>query len=51
MKCPSWSAESSSPSLNQRGLKWFFRTSPHDMMFTQAMFDFFRDIGAKTGRR
>ena len=44
-------AESSSPSLNQRGLKWFFRTSPHDMMFTQAMFDFYRDIGAKTGRK
>src|ERR1700722_13976426 len=39
-------AESSSPSLNQRGLKWFFRTSPHDLMFTQAMFDFFHDIGA-----
>jgi branched-chain amino acid transport system substrate-binding protein len=44
-------AESSSPSLNQRGLKWFFRTSPHDLMFTQAMFDFFRDIAAKTGRK
>ncbi len=44
-------ADNSSPSLNQRGLKWFFRTSPHDIMFTQAMFDFFRDIGAKTGRK
>ena len=43
--------DSSSPSLNQRGLKWFFRTSPHDVMFTEAMFDFFRDIGNKTGRR
>ena len=47
---PFMSAENSSPSLSQRGLKWFFRTSPHDIMFTQAMFDFFRDIGAKTGR-
>lgn len=47
---PFMSADNSSPSLNQRGLKWFFRTSPHDIMFTQAMFDFFRDIGAKTGR-
>ncbi len=45
------SADNSSPSLNQRGLKWFFRTSPHDVMFTQAMFDFFRDIGAKTGHK
>ena len=44
-------ADNSSPSLNQRGLKWFFRTSPHDIMFTQAMFDFFRDIGEKTGRK
>ena len=48
---PYMSADNSSPSLNQRGLKWFFRTSPHDVMFTQAMFDFFRDIGAKTGRK
>jgi branched-chain amino acid transport system substrate-binding protein len=48
---PFMAAESSSPSLNQRQLKWFFRTSPHDLMFTQAMFDFFRDIGAKTGRK
>jgi branched-chain amino acid transport system substrate-binding protein len=48
---PYLSADNSSPSLNQRGLKWFFRTSPHDIMFTQAMFDFFRDIGAKTGRK
>jgi branched-chain amino acid transport system substrate-binding protein len=48
---PFMAAESSSPSLNQHGLKWFFRTSPHDLMFTQAMFDFFRDIGAKSGRK
>ncbi len=48
---PYMSADNSSPSLNQRGLKWFFRTSPHDVMFTQAMFDFFRDIGEKTGRK
>ena len=48
---PFMSAENSSPSLSQRGLKWFFRTSPHDIMFTQGMFDFFRDIGAKTGQK
>lgn len=48
---PYMAADNSSPSLSQRGLKWFFRTSPHDVMFTQAMFDFFRDIGAKTGRK
>ncbi|HEY0418234.1 MAG TPA: ABC transporter substrate-binding protein [Acetobacteraceae bacterium] len=47
---PYVSADNSSPSLNQRGLKWFFRTGPHDEMFTQAMFQFFKDIAAKTGR-
>ena len=47
---PYVSADNSSPSLNQRGLKWFFRTGPHDEMFTQAMFDFFADIAKKTGR-
>jgi branched-chain amino acid transport system substrate-binding protein len=46
---PYISMDNSSPSLNKRGLKWFFRTSPHDEMFTAAMFDFFKEIGAKTG--
>ena len=41
--------DNSSPSLNQRGLKWFFRTSPHDEMFTAAMFDFMKAVGEKTG--
>lgn len=47
---PFLSVDNSSPSLSARGLTWFFRTSPHDVMFTQAMFDFFKDIGAQTGR-
>ncbi len=47
---PYLSMDNSSPSLSQRGLKWFFRTSPHDEMFTTAMFDFFQGIGKKTGR-
>ena len=46
---PYLSMDNSSPSLHKRGLKWFFRTSPHDEMFTQAMFDFFAEIGGKTG--
>ncbi len=46
---PYVSMDNSSPSLNQRGLKWFFRTSPHDEMFTAAMFDFFKAVGEKTG--
>jgi branched-chain amino acid transport system substrate-binding protein len=48
---PYMSADNSSPSLNQRGLKWFFRTSPHDEMFTAAMFQFFHDEGEKTGHK
>ena len=47
---PYLAMDNSSPSLNQRGLKWFFRTSPHDEMFTAAMFDFIKAVGAKTGR-
>jgi branched-chain amino acid transport system substrate-binding protein len=46
---PYMSADNSSPSLNQRGLKWFFRTSPTDVMFTEALFAFLKDAGAKTG--
>jgi branched-chain amino acid transport system substrate-binding protein len=47
---PYISADNSSPSLNQRSLKWFFRTGPHDEMFSRAMFDFMKDAAAKTGR-
>ena len=46
---PFLNAESSSPGLTRRGLKWFFRTSPHDEHFSQAMFDFFRDFEKKRG--
>ena len=48
---PFVNAESSSPGLTRRGLKWFFRTSPHDEHFTQAMFDFFRDFEKKRGAK
>src|SRR5262244_1544105 len=44
---PFLNAESSSPGLTKRGLKWFFRTSPHDEHFSQAMFDFFKDFEKK----
>ena len=47
MGVPYMNAESSSPGLTRRGFKWFFRTSPHDEHFTQAMFDFFRDFQKK----
>ena len=41
--------DNSSPTLSRRGLKWFFRTSPQDEMFTAAMFDFYKAVGEKTG--
>ena len=47
---PYISAENSAPSLNQQGLAWFFRPSPTDNDFSQAMFDFFAGIGKQTGR-
>jgi branched-chain amino acid transport system substrate-binding protein len=48
---PFVNAESSSPALTQRGLKYFFRTSPTDETFSQLMFDFIKDLGAKTGQK
>ncbi|MBV8425161.1 MAG: ABC transporter substrate-binding protein [Candidatus Eremiobacteraeota bacterium] len=39
-KIPYLNADSSSPTLTERGLHWFFRISPHDGVFTQNMFDF-----------
>ena len=44
---PFMCADSSSPSLNQRGLKFFFRASAHDEMFSKAMFDFFDGLRQK----
>lgn len=37
---PYIAADSSSPSLSRRGLKFFFRPAAHDEMFSKAMFDF-----------
>ncbi|MGH2397796.1 MAG: ABC transporter substrate-binding protein [bacterium] len=36
---PLLNAESSSPTLTERGFKWFFRTGPHDITFTKLFFD------------
>jgi branched-chain amino acid transport system substrate-binding protein len=46
---PHFNSESSSPGLTRRGFRWFFRTSPHDEHFTQAMFDFLADFQKKRG--
>jgi branched-chain amino acid transport system substrate-binding protein len=44
---PFISADNSSPSLHRRGLKYYFRASPHDEMFSAAMFDFLDAIKKK----
>jgi len=48
---PFVNAESSQPALTQRGLKYFFRTSPTDETFSQLMFAFLKDFGAKSGQK
>ena len=48
---PFVNAKSSQPALTQRGLKYFFRTSPTDETFSQLMFDFLKDFGAKSGQK
>jgi branched-chain amino acid transport system substrate-binding protein len=44
---PFVAAESSSPSLHQKGLKFFFRPGPHDEMYSVAMFDFLKYVRGK----
>jgi branched-chain amino acid transport system substrate-binding protein len=44
---PFLSADNSSPSLHRRGLKFYFRASPHDEMYSKAMFDFFDEMKKK----
>jgi branched-chain amino acid transport system substrate-binding protein len=44
---PFVNAESSQPALTQRGLKYFFRSSPTDETFSELMFEFLAELGAK----
>src|SRR5712692_1184205 len=41
---PFLNPESSSPTLTQRGFKWFFRTGPHDVIFTSMFYKMFADL-------
>jgi len=49
MKMPFFNAESSSPKLTRRGFKWFFRSSPHDETFSEAMFQLLKDLEKERG--
>jgi branched-chain amino acid transport system substrate-binding protein len=44
MGVPFLNAASTSPTLTERGFKWFFRTTPDDAMFARNFFDFFSDL-------
>ena len=44
MKMPFFNPESSSPRLTRRGFKWFFRSTPHDETFSEAMFQCVVDL-------
>jgi branched-chain amino acid transport system substrate-binding protein len=46
---PFFGAETSSPSLHRRNLKYFFRAAPHDEMFTATMFDFYAHLKSAKG--
>jgi len=47
---PYLAADSSSPSLHRRNLKFFFRAAAHDEMFSAGMFDFL-DLQKKAGKK
>jgi branched-chain amino acid transport system substrate-binding protein len=35
---------STSPALTERGFKWFWRTTPHDVTFTKDLFEFMKGV-------
>lgn len=37
---------STSPALTERGFKWFWRTTPHDGIFTKDLFEFLKGLSA-----
>ena len=41
---PMINGSSTSPSLTQRGFKWFWRTTPHDVWFTKDLFEFLNGL-------
>ena len=44
LKIPYVCSDSSSPTLTERGLKYFFRVSPHDAIFARDQFNFLKDL-------
>ncbi len=44
MGIPMINDSSTSPALTSRGFKWFWRTTPHDITFTQDLFEFLKGM-------
>jgi branched-chain amino acid transport system substrate-binding protein len=44
LKVPYVCSDSSSPTLTERGLRYFFRVSPHDGIFAHDQFSFLKDL-------
>ena len=51
LKVPYVCSDSSSPTLTERGFKYFFRVSPHDGTFARDQFQFLKDMEKKTGQK
>jgi branched-chain amino acid transport system substrate-binding protein len=51
VKIPFLNAASTSPTLTQRGLKWFFRITPDDEIFAENFFLFLSDLGVRYNSR
>ncbi|MDD5168192.1 MAG: ABC transporter substrate-binding protein [Syntrophales bacterium] len=47
LKVPYVCSDSSSPTLTERGYKYFFRVSPHDAIFSRDQFNFLKDLEKK----
>ena len=48
-KIPYLNPDSTSASLTSRGFKWFYRITPHDDLFVNNFYEFFKDLEAKKG--
>ncbi len=44
-------SDSSSPTLTERGFKYFFRVSPHDGTMARNQFEFLKELETKTGNK
>jgi branched-chain amino acid transport system substrate-binding protein len=51
LKIPYVCSDSSSPTLTERGFRYFFRASPHDALFARDQFNFLKDMGTSKGQK